>query len=57
MRTNEVRDGGIHALTCITPDTKEASLLYWREPIVKRLAEDEEVNFLGVSICRKPAGK
>ena len=54
LRTNEVRDGGIHALTCITPDTKEASLLYWREPIVKRLAEDEEVNFLGVLFVGSP---
>ena len=54
LRTNEVRDGGIHALTCITPDTKEASLLYWREPIVKRLAEDEEVNFLGVLFAGSP---
>lgn len=54
LRTNEVRDGGIHALTCITPDTKEASLLYWREPIVKRLAEDEEVHFLGVLFVGSP---
>lgn len=54
LRTNEVRDGGIHALTCITPDTKEASLLYWREPIVKRLAEDEEVDFLGVLFVGSP---
>lgn len=54
LRVNEVRDGGIHALTCITPDTKECSLLYWREPIVERLANDEEIDFLGVVFVGSP---
>lgn len=54
LRVNEVRDGGIHALTCITPDTKEASLLYWREPNIKLLAEDEEINFVGVLFVGSP---
>ncbi len=54
LRVNEVRDGGIHALTCITPDTKECSLLYWREPIIERLAEDPEIDFLGVVFIGSP---
>lgn len=54
LRTNEVRDGGIHALTCITPDTKETSLCYWREPIIKRLAEDTELNLIGVLFVGSP---
>ena len=54
LRTNEVRDGGIHALTCITPDTKETSLCYWREPIIKRLAEDPELNLIGVLFVGSP---
>ncbi len=54
LRVNEVRDGGIHALTCITPDTKECSILYWREPIIERLAEDPEIDFLGVVFIGSP---
>lgn len=54
LKVNEVRDGGIHALTCITPDTKECSLLYWREPIIERLANDEEIDFLGVIFIGSP---
>ena len=54
LRVNEVRDGGIHALTCITPDTKETSLVYWREPIVKLLAEDPELDFIGVLFVGSP---
>lgn len=54
LKVNEVRDGGIHALTCITPDTKECSLLYWREPIIERLANDEEIDFLGVIFVGSP---
>lgn len=54
LKVNEVRDGGIHALTCITPDTKECSLLYWREPIIERLANDDEIDFLGVIFVGSP---
>jgi D-proline reductase (dithiol) PrdA len=54
LRVNEVRDGGIHALTCITPDTKETTRLYWREPIVKLLASDPEINFLGILFVGSP---
>lgn len=54
LRTNEVRDGGIHALTCITPDTKETSLCYWREPIIKFLTEDTELNLIGVLFVGSP---
>ncbi|NLY87080.1 MAG: D-proline reductase (dithiol) proprotein PrdA [Clostridiales bacterium] len=54
LRTNEVRDGGIHALTCITPDTKETSLYYWRDPYLERLSEDEELDLLGVLFVGSP---
>lgn len=54
LRVNEVRDGGIHALTCITPDTKETTRLYWREPIIDKLANDDEINFLGVLFVGSP---
>jgi D-proline reductase (dithiol) PrdA len=51
---NEVFDGGIHALTCITPATKETTRHYWREPVVKRLAEDEELNLVAVVFIGSP---
>nr|WP_243154993.1 glycine/sarcosine/betaine reductase component B subunit [Mogibacterium timidum] len=54
LRPNEVLDGGIHALTCITPDTKETSLHYWREPYLKRLASDPEIDLLGVLFVGSP---
>ena len=54
LRTHEVRDGGIHALTCITPDTKETSLYYWRDPYLERLSEDEELDLLGVLFVGSP---
>lgn len=54
LRVNEVRDGGIHALTCITPDTKETTRLYWREPIIALLASDPEIHFLGVLFVGSP---
>ena len=54
LRVNEVRDGGIHALTCITPDTKETTRLYWREPIIHLLANDPEIHFMGVLFVGSP---
>ncbi len=54
LRVNEVRDGGIHALTCITPDTKETSLYYWREPYLENLVNDDEINLIGVIFIGSP---
>ena len=54
LRVNEVRDGGIHALTCITPDTKETKRLYFREPIIDLLAHDPQIHFLGVLFVGSP---
>lgn len=54
LSPNEVRDGGIHALTCIGPATKEMTRHYFREPLVKALAEDEELNLVGVIFVGSP---
>lgn len=54
LTTNEVRDGGIHNLCCITPNTKETTRCYYREPIVRRLAEDDEIDFVGVLFVGSP---
>ena len=50
LTPNQVRDGSIHALTCIGPATKEMTRHYIREPLVEGLAADEELDLVGV-IC------
>jgi D-proline reductase (dithiol) PrdA len=54
LSPNEVRDGGIHALTCIGPATKEMTRHYFREPLVEKLANDKELNFIGVIFVGSP---
>ncbi|AWZ48560.1 D-proline reductase (dithiol) proprotein PrdA [Clostridiaceae bacterium 14S0207] len=50
----EVADGGIHALTCIGPASKECSRHYWREPLVHAVLEDEELDLCGVLFVGSP---
>ena len=50
----EVLDGGIHALTCIGPASKENSRHYWREPLVIEAMNDEEVDLVGVVFVGSP---
>jgi len=50
----EVLDGGIHALTCIGPASKECSRHYWREPLVIAAMNDPEVDFCGVIFVGSP---
>ena len=50
LTPNQVRDGSIHALTCIVPATKEMTRHYIREPLVEGLAADSELDLIGV-IC------
>jgi D-proline reductase (dithiol) PrdA len=54
LTPNQARDGGIHALTCIGPATKEMTRHYFREPLVEALAEDDEVNLIGVIFLGSP---
>lgn len=54
LSPNEVRDGGIHALTCIGPATKEVTRHYFREPLVNLMAEDNEINLVGVIFIGSP---
>ncbi|MDR0425195.1 MAG: D-proline reductase (dithiol) proprotein PrdA [Clostridiales Family XIII bacterium] len=54
LTPNEVLDGGIHALTCIGPATKETTRHYFREPLVHALAADEEIDFIGVIFVGSP---
>lgn len=50
----EVLDGGIHALTCIGPASKENSRHYWREPLIIEAMHDEEVDLVGVIFVGSP---
>lgn len=50
----ELVDGGIHALTCIGPASKEMSRHYWREPLVHAAMRDEEIDLVGVMLVGSP---
>ena len=50
----EVLDGGIHALTCIGPASKENSRHYFREPLVHESMNDEEFDLVGVIFVGSP---
>lgn len=54
LNVNEIRDGGIHALCCIGPASKEMTRHYFREPIVELMAADEEINLVGVVFVGSP---
>ncbi|WP_239254697.1 D-proline reductase (dithiol) proprotein PrdA [Listeria ilorinensis] len=54
LAPTEVLDGGIHALTCIGPASKECSRHYFREPLVKKAMEDEEIDLVGVIFVGSP---
>ena len=54
LTPNQVRDGSIHALTCIGPATKEMTRHYIREPLVEGLAADTELDLIGVIFIGSP---
>ncbi len=54
LSPTEVLDGGIHALTCIGPASKECSRHYFREPLVTFAMNDEEIDLVGVIFVGSP---
>ncbi|MBP2100306.1 D-proline reductase (dithiol) proprotein PrdA [Enterococcus rivorum] len=54
LAPTEVLDGGIHALTCIGPASKECSRHYFREPLVQAAMADEEIDLVGVVFVGSP---
>ncbi len=50
----EIVDGGVHALTCIGPASKETSRYYFREPLVHLAMRDEEIDLVGVLLVGSP---
>ena len=54
LAPTEVLDGGIHALTCIGPASKETSRHYYHEPLVLEPTADEEIDLVGVLLVGSP---
>ena len=54
LSPDEVLDGGIHALACIGPATKEITRHFFREPMVEALQTDEELDLTGVVFIGSP---
>lgn len=54
LAPTELLDGGIHALTCIGPASKEMSRHYWREPLVEAAMADEDIDLVGVALVGSP---
>jgi len=50
----EVLDGGIHALTCIGPASKETSRHYFREPLVAHAMSDPDIDLAGIIFIGSP---
>ena len=54
LSPTEFLDGGIHALTCVGPASKETTRHYFREPLVLELLRDPEVDFCCVIVVGSP---
>lgn len=50
----ELLDGGIHALTCIGPASKETSRHYFREPLIIEALNDQDIDFVGLVVVGSP---
>jgi D-proline reductase (dithiol) PrdA len=54
MSPLEVLDGGVHALTCIGPASKECTRHYYREPLVIAAMNDPEIDLCAVIFVGSP---
>lgn len=50
----EALDGGVHALTCVGPASKETTRHYWREPLILEVLGDEDLDLAGVVFVGSP---
>ncbi len=50
----EALDGGVHALTCVGPASKENTRHYWREPLIMEILNDEELDLAGIVFIGSP---
>lgn len=44
----EILDGGIHAMTCVGPASKEMTRHYFREPLIELALQEDEIEVAGV---------
>ena len=51
----EAIDGAIHAMTCVSPSSKENSRHFWRDPLVLSALADEDLDLCGVVFIGSPA--
>lgn len=54
LSPTELLDGGIHALTCIGPASKETSRHYFREPLVIEALKDKDIDLCGIMLVGSP---
>ena len=54
LAPTELLDGGVHALTCIGPASKETSRHYFREPLVEEAMADEDIDLVGIALVGSP---
>ena len=57
LRVNEVLDGAIHSLCCVSPSTKETTLHHGNDPILEQLAGDPNIDLVGVAVFGSPASE
>ena len=48
-------DGGVHALTCVGPSTKETTRHYFRDPLIMLALNDNDIDLCGVAFVGSPA--
>ena len=57
LRVNEVLDGAIHSMCCVSPSTKETTLHHGNDPILEHLARDPNIDLVGVAVFGSPASE
>ncbi len=50
----EALDGGIHAMVCVGPASKETTRHYWREPLIMETLADPDLDLAGVVFVGSP---
>jgi D-proline reductase (dithiol) PrdA len=54
LSANQVRDGALHCLQCVTPSSKETTIFFQTDPLLLALVEDPEFDFVGMVCIGSP---
>ena len=54
LSANQVKDGAIHCLQCVTPSNKETTIFYQSDPLLQAMEEDSEFDFMGMVCIGSP---